>query len=332
MEGMNLLHSIISNPVHRRRPFRASRTLARTATAPPFLALLTAAALADWLVTRTATRLAIFIPKTPEMIAGYQWLNWIGQFGSTLGALTALAGLSWIVREEWRTQRTPWLAAAIASLGGLSIVFLAAAPGAWLLGYYLLMLIALFGLGGRSLRLVQPQTVRFAAFLPALAMMSAGLHQASPALYAALNLPGPPMWSNQFYLGGECLVLAGALAIWLAYGRGAGILAWLIAALPAFGFASTYLFAPAMTATIVIWSNGLTLFLPWWVYALALWLTGAALAQRFLAADRRTGWAIMLLAAAGYAPQLSSQFHYGLIALWLLALPPAAEAMDRDHV
>ncbi len=100
MEGMNLLHSIISNPVHRRRPFRASRTLARTATAPPFLALLTAAALADWLVTRTATRLAIFIPKTPEMIAGYQWLNWIGQFGSTLGALTALAGLSWIVAKS----------------------------------------------------------------------------------------------------------------------------------------------------------------------------------------------------------------------------------------
>jgi len=329
---MNLIHSMISHPAHGRLSSQATRSLARAATAPPFLTLLTAAALADWLVTRTVTRLAIFVPKTPEMIAGYQWLNWIGQFGSTLAALAALAGLAWIVREEWRTQRRPWLGAAVAGLGGLSIVFLATAPGAWLLGYYLLMLIALFGLGGRSLRLVQPQTVRFAAFLPALAMMSAGLHQAGPALYAVLHLPGPPAWSNQFYLAGECLVLAGALAIWLAYGRGAGILAWLIAALPAFGFASAYLSTPAMTATIVIWSNGLTLFLPWWVYAVALWLTGAAVAQRFLAGDRRTGWTILLLVAAGYAPQLSSQFHYGLIALWLLSLPPAAAVMAREEV
>ncbi len=66
-----------------------------------------------------------------------------------------------------------------------------------------------------------------------------------------------------------------------------------------------------MTATIVIWSNGLTLFLPWWVYALALWLTGAALAQRFLAADRRTGWAIMLLVRGRLRPATGSQITTG---------------------
>ncbi len=320
---MNLTRSILSRPAFGRLSLWAERQAVRAAT-PPFLALLTAAALADWLVTRTVTRLAIFIPKTPEMIAGYQWLNWAGQFGSTLGALTALAGLAWIVREEWRTQRTPLLGATVAGLGVLGIVFLTAAPGDWLLGYYLLTLIALLGLGRRAYRTAQPLTVRLAALIPALAMASAGLHQAGPALYAALHLPGPPVWSSRFYLGGEGLVLAGALAIWLAYGRGAGIWAWLIAAPPALGFASAYLYTPAMTATIVIWSNGLTLFLPWWLYVAALWLTGAAVAQRFLAGDNRSAWAILLLAAAGYAPQLSSQFHYGLIALWLLALPPAA--------
>ncbi|MCS6827681.1 MAG: hypothetical protein NZ553_13785, partial [Caldilinea sp.] len=46
---------------------------------PALLALLVASALVDWLVTRTLARLAIFIPKTPAMIAGYQIVNDLGQ-------------------------------------------------------------------------------------------------------------------------------------------------------------------------------------------------------------------------------------------------------------
>ena len=37
------------------------------------------AALADWLVTRTLTRSAIFMPKTPAVIAVYQALTLAGQ-------------------------------------------------------------------------------------------------------------------------------------------------------------------------------------------------------------------------------------------------------------
>ena len=42
---------------------------------PTLWVLLAAAALVDWLVTRTVTRFAIFIPKTPAMITGYQALT-----------------------------------------------------------------------------------------------------------------------------------------------------------------------------------------------------------------------------------------------------------------
>jgi hypothetical protein len=73
-----------------------------------------------------------------------------------------------------------------------------------------------------------------------------------------------------------------------------------------------------MTATIVIWSNGLTLFLPWWFYAAALWFMGVAVLRRVQVGDFGTAAALLLLAAAGYAPQLSSQLFMGLIALRIL--------------
>jgi hypothetical protein len=45
-----------------------------------------------------------------------------------------------------------------------------------------------------------------------------------------------------------------------------------------------------------------------------------------IAALRRNdpaGWAILLLAAGGYAPQLSTHVFLGLIGLWILASPKA---------
>lgn len=74
-----------------------------------------------------------------------------------------------------------------------------------------------------------------------------------------------------------------------------------------------------MAGILAIWSTGLTLYLPWPVYAFSLWLFAAT----FLALRRQShpaAWAMLLLAAGGYAPQLSSQVFYGLIGLSLLSL------------
>lgn len=293
--------------------------------APPLLALLTAAALVDWLVTRTLTRIAIFIPKSDAMITGYQWLNWAGQVGSTLAALAAILCLAWIVREEAIARRFVWLAAAMAGLTGMGVLFLFKAPGQWLMAYYALTLFAVACIGLRGAGLSRPTTERVAVLVPALAMLAAGLHQAGPALYSTLRWPGPPPGSGAAFLAGEVLVVAAALALWLAYGRQAGMRAYFVGAVPALGFAATFLAEPAMTATIVVWSHGLTLFLPWWLYVAALWLMGATVAWQWRSGDRTVAFALVLLAAAGYAPQLSSQFHFGLIALWTLALADRAD-------
>jgi hypothetical protein len=76
---------------------------------------------------------------------------------------------------------------------------------------------------------------------------------------------------------------------------------------------------PSMAGILAIWSIGLTLYLPWPLYAVSLWLAGAA-AITALRQGQPAGWVILLLAAGGYAPQLSSQVFLGLVALYLLGL------------
>ena len=286
----------------------------------PLLGLLAAAALTDWLVTRTLTRLAIFLPKSPLMISGYQALSWLGLLGSTLAALLVVVGSVRLVTVEWRQLGGKALALAAAGLVGLGLLFLVVPPGRWLVAYHLLALLCLALLGRRAL--LSHAVSRRVLLIPAAAMMCATLHQSAPALYGLLGWAGPATWGKPAFLVGEALVIAGAAALWWGYGRGASGRVRLLALLPALLFAVAYLGSPAMTATVVIWSNGLTLYLPWWLYAGALWLMTTAVLEQAYIGDGRTAAALLLLAAAGYAPQLNSQFLMGVLALWLLQLSP----------
>ncbi|MCS6844449.1 MAG: hypothetical protein NZ528_09055 [Caldilineales bacterium] len=311
-----------SLPAGERTDREAART--RSALLPTLLALLVAAALVDWLVTRTLTRLAIFVPKTPPMITAYQGLNWLGLAGSTLAGLAALAVVVLIAVREGRSRQGLWLAVALTGLAGLTVLVPLLPAGSWLPAIHGLTLLALGGLAVRSARLNGGWPRRLAALLPALAMLAAALSQAGPILYSLLRLPGPPRWGLPLFHLGEALVLLGALALWWAYGRGAARRYWLAAALPALLFLLAYRAAPAMTATIVVWSHGLTLSLAAWWYALALWLFGATVLRSLHGrhSSPPTAVALLLLAAAGYAPQLTAQLCFGLIALWLLTHDP----------
>ncbi len=73
-----------------------------------------------------------------------------------------------------------------------------------------------------------------------------------------------------------------------------------------------------MTGILAICSSGLTLYLPWPLYALAL-LLACVMVIGCLRRGEPAGWALLLLAAGGYAPQLSYQAFLGLVGLWLLA-------------
>ena len=87
-----------------------------------------------------------------------------------------------------------------------------------------------------------------------------------------------------------------------------------------------HLVNPAMSGILAIWSTGLTLYLPWPLYAVSLWLVSVAAIVSLRRGDP-AGWAILLLVAGGYAPQLSAQLFLSLIALWLLAPPVTQPAV-----
>lgn len=323
----------------------AARAITMRHVAPPFLTVLVLAALIDWLVTRTFTRFAIFIPKSPALIAGYEATSWLGLVGTSAASILALAGLAWAAGQEWRLrrylqapgQRIPWLGMLFVVLGSMSILFLFVPPGTWALFYNGVMLVTLTMIVGRSVHfpvnspVVSPvaspvaNSIRMAILLPAFAMFIAGFYQSVPGLYAAMQWPGPPVWSSRLYQAGEILVVGGSLALWWAYGRSAPRRIWAWTALPALVFAAVFLAESALTATIIVWSNGLTLFLPWWLYAAAIWLVGLTLLQTWRTGRRIVTAAILLLCAAGYAPQLSSQFFFGLLALWLLLIEQERE-------
>lgn len=302
---------------------RASQEVSNQRNAGDFFATLApwliTAALIDWLVTRTITRFAIFIPKTPEMITGYQWLNWLGLAGSTMAAFLALLGVGAIVVIEWRTRRAWWLALPMAGLAMITVLAPFFPPAIWLPGYALLAVMVLLALSWRIVRTRASATVRLALLLPVLTMIAAALYQAAPTLYALLRWSGPPAWGLPLFRAGEGLVVLSAVALWWAYGRRADRHSWLVGCLLASLFAAAYLAMPAMTATIVVWSHGLTLTLPWWLYAAALLLFGVTVIHALRSGRRSVAYALLLLAAAGYAPQLSSQFWFGVIGLWLLS-------------
>jgi hypothetical protein len=241
---------------------------------------------------------------------------------SLLG-LGLLGGIAW---REWQRQRPIWLAAALWGQVGFSLLFLFVPPVGWpALANHLLYLAIILLLLWRAVphQAAEPAFVvgrLLPPFLPALAIMVGRLHQAIPALYATQQWPGPPPLSIALFTLGELLIVLTPIGLWWRHGRGAPRRHWLLASIPALLFISVYLATPTMTGILAVWSSGVTLYLPWPLYGISLWLAGVT----FLTVhktEEQIGWAILLLAAGGFTPQLSAQANLSLLALWLLTEP-----------
>lgn len=270
-------------------------------------------AVADWLINRSLTRFAIFMPKSGIVLTLYQALTEVGQFAFTLTGLLAVVTLSWLAWEGRQRQRGLWSLIILALLAS-SLIYVVIPPRDWMpVSYHLLMLAAIVLLAVR---------LPLVLILPGVALFVGELYQLGAAVGNALVLPGPIPWSSTLFNVGEMLVVASAYALWFVYGRGrTGYLTWLLAAILALSFAIFYFFQPAMAGIMVIWSIGLTLYLPWPLYALSMWLAGATFGVS-LRRYNGVSWAILLLLAGGYAPQVSTYAFLGLVALWLLSAEP----------
>jgi hypothetical protein len=287
-------------------------------TLPPVIKWLTFAALADWLFARTVSRSAIFMPKSAAMIAIYEGLTTVGLFAATLGSLLVLCVVGWIAWQRWQATKHGVLPLLWTSLLVLSLAFLFVLPvGGLALGYYILLLCAAFLIGWQIWRTEGSNQEKAARILPILALVLGALYQLLPALYDVMRWPGPPVFSVGLFNLGELIVVLCPIIWWWVYARRASWKTLLLGGLPALVFAGMRLATPAMTGTIAVWSVGLTLYLPWPLYVVSLWLLGVTVIALLRRRDP-AGWAFLLLAASGYAPQLSTQLLSGLIALWLL--------------
>lgn len=294
----------------------------------PLFRWLVLAALVDWLVTRTLLRMAIFMPKSPLVIEIYQALGTLGQFASILSAVLAIASLIWLSWQCFSRPNRFLLALTWLSLIGLSLVFMVLPPIGWLaLIYHLIFLGTVPLLVWQSWVRGYSLDKKVAATLVGVALLAGELYQTIPLVYHTASLSGSPAMSRPVFNAGELFIPLSTLALWWAYGRSSSISVWLLGVIPALVFTAARLASPAMSGIIAIWSTGMTLYLPWPLYTLSLWLAGVTVITTLRRGDP-AGFAILLLITGGYAPQLSTQAFLGLIALWLLApasLPPLPE-------
>jgi hypothetical protein len=273
---------------------------------------LAVAGLVEWLVGRTITRGAIFMPKPPVVVVIYQALTWLGQFALALTGVLALATLAWLVWDKRGVARGA-LSALLAIIGIASIVLIFVQPNAWsALTSHLLTLAALFIVGWHA------QDKRVWVILSA-SFVLGELYQVSGALVNILQVRDSFSLTNTLFNAGELLVVVSAGVWWWLFARKhMSVQAGVIAAIPALAFLVFYNFNPSMVGIISIWSFGASLYLPGIAYAAALWLTTATLVVT-MRGNPDVMRVILLMTAMGYAPQLSTHVLLGLIALILLA-------------
>ncbi|MFN3742873.1 MAG: hypothetical protein ACK4VW_09430 [Anaerolineales bacterium] len=180
----------------------------------PLVRWLVLAALADWLITRSLARLAIFMPKSPLVLSLYQGLTWLGQVASTLAALLTLSGVVWLAWYKRRSGKGIF-SAALALAMALSLFFLVVQPNGWtLLGFYLLLSIPLLWLGWDIWRSAQGVSRRLALLLPGSALLLGLFYHGEQALYAALHLPGPSPVGRAWFNLGEFLAVVSPIGLW----------------------------------------------------------------------------------------------------------------------
>jgi hypothetical protein len=281
---------------------------------PELFYWLAVAAVVDWLVGRTLTRMFIFMPKPDILVHVYQGLGSLGQLAATAAGLLAMIALAWI---SWRSYRSGHIILPISCLlliaSSVWNLFVPAV-GLRLVAFQGLVVVVIMVLLWQVLRLAAPRIEKVAVVLVGLTMLAGQLS----LLWPELRVTGLVGIASQgwFYVG-EALVVVAVTGLWWAFGRGATRKTWLLAALPMLFFTIPQVLTPAMTGILAIWSTGMTLYLPWPLYAMALWLAGVT-SLHLIRQENGAGWALLLLVAGGFAPQLSSHAFYGLIAFWWL--------------
>ena len=326
------------------------------AVLPYALGFLAAAGLTELLLLRTLSRVAVHIPKEGLVLSAYEALTGVGSFAFDLATILAVVVLSlalyaFMRREHWQDAGHLPAMGALALLLTWSVLFplLRAAGGsagggapddvaklAFGLAFSLVVVgLALpFALSRRA-----TPARRAAVGLVAAAYLCGQYYTVSYAGLELLDRSGPPALASQVLTLGEVLVVAGAVAIFAGWGAGTSpggrSGAHLRLAIPtalSLLLLVSYLANGSTSAIISLWTEGLTLYLPFPLYLAAFWLYGWTVVACFQHRDGfAVGCALVLLFVGGYALEVTYQHLLAAIALVVLTQPelvtPGAQAV-----
>ncbi|MGQ0671014.1 MAG: hypothetical protein ACT4PO_15355 [Actinomycetota bacterium] len=240
------------------------------------LALLPLAALVELLLVRTFYRVGVYLPKEGPFRLAYRALTATGSFAFNLSSVLAVAALLLLTAKAWRA----WRSVAVCLGTFVATTLVAASAGAPGLGptVRLLFVLCLAAVGWPYVR-SGPGGLRRAAVVGiggALLLSSyAGLAGDAARLVPSAGGPGG---GTAAQLAAEALAVAAAFVAFLAWAseerpRMGPIV---LGAIPAAALLVAWKANGAITGILVLWTAGLRLYLPMWLYGLALWAFSAA--------------------------------------------------------
>jgi len=281
------------------------------------LALLPVAALTELLLMRTFYRVGIYIPKDGSFRTVYGVLTEVGSFALNLSSVLALAALALLARRAWTGSRHP-AAIALGAMAVLGVVLPLA--GVRELGptARLAFVLAVAAAVRPALASADPLHRLALLGMATVALLSsyAGFAADAGLLAPSKALPGGPVWAQ---LAAEALAVITAFLVFASAARteGVRIRALALGAVPSLALLGAWIANGAITGILVIWTAGLRMYLPIWIYPVALWAVGAAAA----AWRPRHPWravGIVLLLVAGVSLGTTYQQALALVGLVLL--------------
>jgi len=296
------------------------------------LAALVAAAVSEMLFLRVVSRVGVHIPKEEPVLTVYRWLTAYGAFAFDVAVLLAASAAVLLVYRLVSERRTSFVGSALlpALLATLLIgaAFLAVADDGEVprLAFGVMScaaLLATLALGWPSA--AATPRVRLVMTLMVSALLLGQYHVlGQTALQAAGATASLPLGTAALGLA-EVLVLLAGVAVFRAWfpwreritsyriELGAASVASLV-------LVGAFLREPSTTSILSLWTSGMTMYLPFPLYAASFWLYVATAAYAVRRPRLRPiGFALLLVFAAGLLLETTYQHVLAIVALTLIA-------------
>jgi hypothetical protein len=290
----------------------------------PFLRVLVASVVVEVLLLRLLFRVGVFIPKDGAFGAIHGGLVMLGTFAFNLASLLTFAVLGWFAVGAFRRGRGAVGTVLALFLGGALLALAGIAEGP---APRLAFALAVGLIAWPALRAPEPVTdgsalglgaaERLAIALSAIALLLSSYSGIPAALRTSIagSLPG----DVAAHLAGEVAVVGACLAFVVARWREGPVplRAVILGALPALALVLLWRANGAVTGILVLWAAGLRLYLPLWLYVLAVWALGTTVVARMGNGSEKAA-GLVLLASTGLLLESTYAQALALLALILL--------------